>query len=77
MNVHSRLSQVKNFDHHVFYATAKGTKMVNRLSKRSIEFILPGKIQVRFGPGNDALGDSLEGNDEAYLRWKTAACAWR
>jgi len=51
--------------------------MIERLSKRSLKSKIPGKIQFRFGPDNDVLGNSLEGNDEAYLRWKTAACAWR
>jgi hypothetical protein len=61
----------------MLFSQQKGQKMIERLSKRSLKSKIPGKIQFRFGPENEALGDSLEGNDEAYLRWKTAACAWR
>lgn len=50
--------------------------MANRLCKRSLEFTVPGTIQFKYGPGNEALGETMKGNDEAYQRWKTAARIW-
>lgn len=58
------------------FAAAEGTTMANRLCKRSLEFIVPGSIQFKYGPGNEAPGGTLKGNDESYQKWKTAARIW-